>query len=99
MPLSAQLNAPERSFDNLSTFGLYPNGTKVTEKPEILFARLDLKEVMEKVEALQAANAPAPEPEKEEVYKSWMRAFADRKYNSDFAKEMTRSVREYLKEY
>lgn len=40
-----------------------------------------------------------PEPEKEEVYKSWMRAFADRKYNSDFAKEMTRSVREYLKEY
>ena len=62
----AQLNAPERSFDNLSTFGLYPNGTKVTEKPEILFARLDLKEDMEKVEALQAANAPAPEPEKEE---------------------------------
>jgi methionyl-tRNA synthetase len=62
----AQLNAPERSFDSLSTFGLYPNGTKVTEKPEILFARLDLKEVLEKVEALQAANAPAPEPEKEE---------------------------------
>ena len=62
----AQLNAPERSFDDLKAFGLYPNGTKVTEKPEILFARLDLKEVMEKVEALQAANAPAPEPEKEE---------------------------------
>ena len=62
----AQLNAPERSFDDLKAFGLYPNGTKVTEKPEILFARLDLKEVMGKVEALQAANAPAPEPEKEE---------------------------------
>ena len=62
----AQLNAPERSFEDLKAFGLYPNGTKVTEKPEILFARLDLKEVMEKVEALQAANAPAPEPEKEE---------------------------------
>ena len=62
----AQLNAPERSFEDLKAFGLYPNGTKVTEKPEILFARLDLKEVMGKVEALQAANAPAPEPEKEE---------------------------------
>ena len=65
----AQLNAPERGFDQLASFGLYPNGTKVTEKPEILFARLDLKEVMDKVEALQAANAPAPaaEPEKEET--------------------------------
>lgn len=61
----SQLNAPARTFDELDTFGTYPSGTKVIEKPEILFARLDLKEVMEKVEAMQAANA-APQEEKPE---------------------------------
>lgn len=61
----SQLNAPARTFDDLDTFGTYPSGTKVIEKPEILFARLDLKEVMEKVEAMQAANA-APQEEKTE---------------------------------
>lgn len=61
----SQLNAPARTFDDLDTFGTYPSGTKVIEKPEILFARLDLKEVMEKVEAMQAANA-APQEEKPE---------------------------------
>ena len=39
----AQLNAEKRSFESLDTFGLYPSGNKVVEKPEILFARLDLK--------------------------------------------------------
>ena len=48
----AQLNAEKRSFESLDTFGLYPSGNKVVEKPEILFARLDLKEVMAKVEEL-----------------------------------------------
>ncbi len=48
----AQLNASERSMDDLKTFGVYPSGNKVTEKPEILFARLDVKEVMKKVEEL-----------------------------------------------
>ncbi|MCI8281478.1 MAG: methionine--tRNA ligase [Lachnospiraceae bacterium] len=48
----AQLNAKRRQFDQLSEFGLYESGTKVTEKPEILFARLDMKEVQEKVEQL-----------------------------------------------
>ena len=61
----SQLNAPARTFDDLDTFGTYPSGTKVIEKPEILFARLDLKVVMEKVEAMQAANA-APQEEKPE---------------------------------
>lgn len=46
-----QLNAKERTIEELSTYGLYEDGTKVTETPEILFARLDLKEVLEKVEA------------------------------------------------
>ena len=44
------LNAKARSMEGLNTFGLYVSGTKVTDKPEILFARLDMKEVLEKVE-------------------------------------------------
>ena len=53
----AQLNAPKRTYEELDTFGLYPAGNKVTEKPEILFARLDIKEVMEKVEAMKKEEA------------------------------------------
>ncbi len=49
----AQLNATERSIDDLKTYGLYVSGTKVTDAPEILFARLDAKEVMEKVAVIQ----------------------------------------------
>ena len=61
-----QLHAERRSYDQLSTFGLYPSGSKVTEKPEILFARLDVKEVLAKVEEKKAPEAsqeesPAPE--------------------------------------
>ena len=63
----AELNANPRPFDGLTDFGLYPSGNKVAEKPEILFARLDLKEVLDKVgmkeEASEASAAPA-EPEK-----------------------------------
>ena len=57
-----QLNAEKRGFENLSVFGLYPSGNKVTDKPEILFARLDVKEVMEKVEKLHPhVEEPAAE--------------------------------------
>ena len=55
----AQLNGGKRALEECETWGLYPSETKVTEKPEILFARLDMKEVMEKVEAMQAAQAAA----------------------------------------
>lgn len=61
----AQLNASQRSLDDLKTFGLYPNGAKVTEKPEILFARLDVKEVLAKVEALHP-DVPEEAPAQEE---------------------------------
>ena len=61
-----QLNANKRTYEELDTFGLYPSGNKVTEKPEILFARLDVKEVMEKVEEMRAQDAQ-PEEEKEEA--------------------------------
>ena len=55
----AQLNAQKRGLEQMDQFGLYESGNKVTDKPEILFARLDLKEVMEKVEVLQAAQKAA----------------------------------------
>ena len=48
----AQLNTKIRGFDSLETFGLYENGTKVTEKPEILFARLDMAEIVAKADAM-----------------------------------------------
>ena len=62
--IKAQLNAPDREYEQLGEFGLYPDGGKVVEKPEILFARLDINEVMEKVEAKKAAakEEPAGEP-------------------------------------
>jgi len=49
----SQLNVGKKDYDELSVFGLYPSGTKVTDKPQILFKRLDVKETMEKVEALK----------------------------------------------
>ena len=62
-----QLNAPKRTYEELDSFGLYPSGNKVTEKPEILFARLDVKEVMEKVEVMRAQEAKEQEPKEEET--------------------------------
>ena len=62
----AELNANPRPFDGLNDFGLYPSGNKVAEKPEILFARLDLKEVLDKVGVKEEAPAPAPAAEPEQ---------------------------------
>ena len=64
----SQLNTEKRGLDQMDTFGLYPSGNKVTEKPEILFARMDIKEVMEKVDAMHAEEAKeeaAPEKQEE----------------------------------
>ena len=52
----AQLNAGMREYDNLDKFGLYENGNKVTDTPEILFARLDAKEIMPKIDAIREAQ-------------------------------------------
>ena len=51
----AQLNTSKRELEDMKEYGKYVSGTKVVEKPEILFARLDLKEVLEKVEEKKAA--------------------------------------------
>lgn len=58
-----QLNASKRTLEEMKTFGLYPSGTRVTETPEILFARIDAVEVLAKVEAMQAASAEKAEPD------------------------------------
>ncbi len=67
--IALMFNTKLRDFTTLSQFGLYENGTYVTKQPEILFARLDVKEITEKAEALFASRAPkaetAPEEEKE----------------------------------
>ena len=67
----AQLNAEKRSYEELDQFGLYVSGNQVTDQPQILFQRLDVKEVMEKVEVIQAKQkaamaAASEEEEKEE---------------------------------
>ena len=61
--IAGQLNAVLPSFEECGTFGHYVNGTKVTEKPQILFARLDVKEVVEKAEAMFAERKAAAEAE------------------------------------
>ncbi|MBQ1607457.1 MAG: methionine--tRNA ligase, partial [Lachnospiraceae bacterium] len=52
--IASQLNTSLREFDTLHEFGLYPSGNKVTDAPEILFARLDKEETLAKAEAIQA---------------------------------------------
>lgn len=59
-----QLNTEARAFDDMTEYGKYPSGNKVTEKPEILFARLDPKEVMVKVEEIEKAQKAEAEGEK-----------------------------------
>ncbi len=59
-----QLNATPRSMEEMDRFGLYPSGTKVADQPQILFARLDVKEVLQKVEERHAAEEAAKAPTK-----------------------------------
>ena len=74
-----QINGAERTKEQLEQFGVYPSETKVTDKPEILFARLDIKEVLEKIETtcedIDSSNEEAEEtdaaviaiPDKDEI--------------------------------
>ena len=70
----SQLNTKKRTLEEMEQFGLYPNGNKVAEDPEVLFARADIKEIMKKVEVIEekqraaaAAAAGAAEEKKEEA--------------------------------
>ena len=60
----AQLGAQKRKLSQMDTFGLYPSGNKVTEKPKILFARMDINEVMAKVAELHPVKEEVKEEEK-----------------------------------
>ena len=62
-----QLNTQERKLADLKTFGLYPSGNQVTEKPEALFARLDLAEVLKKAEEIKEAQQAAVKTEEETI--------------------------------
>ena len=82
----AQLNTQKRTLEEMGTFGLYPSGGKVTDKPEILFARMDVKEILEKVEAMRAAEeVPAEEEAKEDENVIDLEAKPEITYD-DFAK-------------
>ena len=69
-----ELNAVKRELPQMDAFGRYPSGNKVTEEPEVLFARLKLDDVMKKVKVIQEeqkkAVAAKAEPEKEEDKKA-----------------------------
>ena len=64
--IAKQLNTELRDFDTLEQFGLYESGKKVTDQPEILFARLDMKEVAKKEEELEAEMAARAKKAEEE---------------------------------
>ncbi len=61
-----QINGKRRSFEELSEFGLYESGNKVTDQPEILFARQDVNEVLAKVAELHPQVEEAEEEKEEE---------------------------------
>lgn len=61
--IAAQLGTTLRTYDTLNQFGLYESGKKVTDTPEILFARLDAKDIMSRVEAIQEAQRAEYEAE------------------------------------
>ena len=65
----AMLNTNLRPYEDIETFGLYPDGALITDKPEILFARLDAKVVLEKVNAMIAERAKEAESKKAESIK------------------------------
>ena len=74
------VGAKLRDFDSVEEFGLTKDGTKVSDKPEFLFSRLDADEVMEKVEVIQQKYSVEPKEEYVEVPK------ADEITIDDFAK-------------
>ena len=60
-----QLNAEKRRVTELSNFGLYPSGNKVTDQPEILFARIDAPKMLEEIEKrFPSKVVEEPKPEK-----------------------------------
>jgi methionyl-tRNA synthetase len=63
----AQLNASKRLLSQMDRFGVHPSGSRVTDKPEILFARMDVDKVLEQVEAMDKAKDTAEDKEADSV--------------------------------
>ena len=94
----AQLNTTIRSYDDLDKFGLYESGNKVTEKPEILFARMDINDVYaeaERIAKIQKAEAGVNEDSGEDENAIELKLKDEITYD-DFAK-MQFAVGEILK--
>lgn len=81
----SQLNTSVRSIEEMKEYGKYPSGNKVTDAPEILFMRLDLEEVMKKVEEMKEAQMKEVSPQKEEEPVIDIEAKAEIEYD-DFMK-------------
>lgn len=81
----SQLNTSVRSIEEMKEYGKYPSGNKVTDAPEILFMRLDLEEVMKKVEEMKEAQMKDVSPQKEEEPVIDIEAKAEIEYD-DFMK-------------
>ena len=64
-----QLNAEKRRVTELSNFGLYPSGNKVTDQPEILFARIDAPKMLEEIEKRFPSKVVEEEPKPEKKAK------------------------------
>lgn len=64
-----QLNAEKRRVTELSNFGLYPSGNKVTDHPEILFARIDAPKMLEEIEKRFPSKVVEEEPKPEKKAK------------------------------
>ena len=65
--IADSLNAPLRTMDQVSTMGTYPSGNKVTDQPQILFARVDAEKMMEEVNALMESKKAAAKDASEET--------------------------------
>ena len=88
----AQLNAEKRSYEELDQFGLYVSGNKVTDQPQILFQRLDVKEVMEKVEVIQAKQKAAMAAAKEEEEKAEEAVDRPRAKRRDYVRRLRKNA-------
>ncbi|MCR5106259.1 MAG: methionine--tRNA ligase [Eubacterium sp.] len=87
-----QLNAQKRTVIELGQFGLYPSGNKVTDSPEILFARIDTEKMLAEIERLFPSKEPEPEPDPEEERKKAEKKAKEEKTVPDSVKQIQKAI-------
>ena len=87
-----QLNAQKRTVIELGQFGLYPSGNKVTDSPEILFARIDTEKMLAEIERLFPPKEPEPEPDPEEERKKAEKKAKEEKTVPDSVKQIQKAI-------